>query len=332
MECIWLLKFSFRYSCSIELDLSTDLSPAAYRSIITAYGKASDASSACWVFFGEMREACDRRGMSIDSWNVLLGALADSAGTNNAPLDPLNSAAARRQEERSATDAVRLESNHIFSLVIGKTCDEATLCILDAMRSRKSFVSDSSWTVPKPNSQSYCQIARAQSTSSKTSSHSVIAMQLFNCAKEDNAHVDGRFLNALIRCFADDIDGALNAWKTGLAGAAVSPSSDGEYSATKRKANLAASYNGLMYVCGRAIRPGDALKICYAMKKAGVEPNEIALNSYLSGKRVALSRKGGVRSFGLTNQIESLLTVECTKYTTKDKRRANDKRIRIILS
>eukprot|EP00956_Cyclotella_meneghiniana_P037086 scaffold134279_cov73-Cyclotella_meneghiniana.AAC.4 len=313
-------------SSSIEPELGADLSPAAYRSIITAYGNAFDPSSACWVFFGEMREACDQRRMNIDSWNVLLGALAKGIGDDEQMvIDSLNSAAAQRNGERGASNIEYLELNEIFSLVEGKTCDDASLCILEAMRNRTSFQSSSHlWTAPKPNSQTYCQVACAQHHALK--SNQPMATKLFNYAKQDKAHVDGRFLNALLRLYGDDIEAAVLAWKGGLASAAVS------VGATKRNANLAAAYNGLMHVCGRALKPDVALRLSYAMKKAGVEPNEVCLNSYNSGKRIALHGRDTKRLGFQRGQFETLLTIECTKYSTEDKKRASDKKIRIILS
>ena len=318
------------FPTSIEPELRADLSPAAYRSIISAYGNAFDPSSACWVFFGEMRQANDKRGLTVDSWNVLLGALAKgTVDDKQMIINPMNSAAAQRNGERSISNTEYLGSNEIFSLVEGKICDNASLCILEAMRNGTSFQSSSQmWTAPKPNSQTYCQVASAQKT---LKSNPAMANKLFKYAKEDRAHVDGRFLNALLRLYGDDIEAAVLAWKGGLASAAVG------VDATKRNANLAAAYNGLMHVCGRALKPDVALRLSYAMKKAGVEPNEVCLNSYNSGKRIALhggdtnTRRLGFQQ-GFKEQFESLLTVECTKYSTKDKKRASDKRIRIILS
>jgi hypothetical protein len=141
---------------------------------------------------------------------------------------------------------------------------------------------------------------------------------------------DGRFLNAVLRCFGDDIEAALAAWKTDIGPAAASQQRNG-------KINLQQAYNGLMHVCGRALRPDIGVRVAYAMNKAGVEPTEVSLNCYKSGKRVALEGVTGIskRALGLTNQYENLLSVECTKYNTrkwdKSKRRAGDKKIRIIL-
>lgn len=312
--------------------MSSELSPAAYRAIISAYGNAFDPSSSCWVFFDEMQQACDSRGMNVDSWNALLGALASQGeNENQITLNPLNSTAARRHGESSMPGAKYIQSNQILYLVEGKTCSDAALCILDAMRNQSSFLSDNRpWAVPRPNSQTYCQVASAQSRASSPSKS--IAKMLFEHAKADKCHLDGRFLNALLRCYGSDIESALDAWKRGIASAAAGVSVIGDdYSAVKRRANLAAAYNGLMHVCGRALRPDVALRICYAMNKAGVEPNEVSLNSYQSGKRIAMNERENKSGLDFKRQYESLLTVECTKYNTKDKRRASDKKIRIIL-
>ena len=62
------------------------------------------------------------------------------------------------------------------------------------------------------------------------------------------------------------------------------------------------------------------------------EHSEANLNSYYGGKRIATNGNDSRRRLDLKNQFESLLTVECTKYTMDDKRRVGDKKIRIILS
>jgi len=79
------------------------------------------------------------------------------------------------------------------------------------------------------------------------------------------------------------------------------------------------------------VRPDVGLRIAYAMAKAGVDPTEVSLNSYLAGKRTTLNGASEEKNLGLRRQYESLLTVECTKYSSFDKRRQHDKRIRIIL-
>jgi hypothetical protein len=143
----------------------------------------------------------------------------------------------------------------------------------------------------------------------------------------EHVAADGRFLNAVLRCFGDNIDGALDAWKREIGPAA----SAYERVSKKRGANVLAAFNGLMYVCGRAIRPDIATRIAYAMKKSGYEPTEVCMNSYLAGKRLTLDGVDKGKNVGLTNQYESALLLECTKYNLNDKRRVNDKKIRIIL-
>ena len=105
--------------------------------------------------------------------------------------------------------------------------------------------------------------------------------------------------------------------------------------------NLLAAYHALLYVCGRAFRPDVALRLVYAMSKEGLEPDETALNCYKSGKRrnsetttsttgTKMRQKLG-KLLNMAAAYESLLYVECVKYDQRDKRRAGEKRIRIIL-
>lgn len=190
---------------------------------------------------------------------------------------------------------------------------------------------------PKPNSQTYCLVASALARSCDTQiskSNSNHALQLFRDAMDQGVTADGRFLNALLRCFGADINGALAAWKSDIGAAAAKfdlNTSDSRKQTTNRGANLLAAYNGLMHVCGRALRPDVALRIAYAMQKtAGIEPTETSLNCYYAGKRAALGGNDDKFSFNTAN-YESLLSVECTKYNTNDTRRAGDKKIRIIL-
>jgi hypothetical protein len=75
------------------------------------------------------------------------------------------------------------------------------------------------------------------------------------------------------------------------------------------------------------------------MNKEELEPNKMALNCYRSGKGVrqklmkldsAFEEKSGIE-LAMANQFESVLLLECTKYDKNDKRRAGEKRVRIIL-
>ncbi|KAL7549580.1 hypothetical protein ACHAWF_012846 [Thalassiosira exigua] len=310
----------------VEPEMMTDLNPAAYRSIITAYGRAGDPSSACWMF-EEMVRSCRNQGRTVEGWNVVLGALAKCAGDGTL-LDVRSSGAARDRGDDSQTptenDPLTLL---IASLVDGKTCWEAALSILDVLRDRVEL--PTGLKAPRPNSQTYCLVASALSESGTSKPKPDRALRLFRTAMDEGVVADGRFLNAVLRCFGDDVEGALAAWKSDVGPAAAGYEQTGGKGAL-RGANLMAAYNGLMHVCGRAVRPDVATRIAYAMNKAGVEPTEVTLNSYLAGKRGALDgndAKGAI----LRDQYESLLSVECTKYNIMDKRRDKDRKIRIIL-
>lgn len=327
----------------IEPEMMVELNAAAYRSIITAYGKVGDPSSACWMF-KELIQSRGNQGRNAESWNVLLGALskgcvtgANSNGDKDKALDILNSSAARSQRNVLSLSNEESTMNQVISHVNGKNCLDSSMALLDIMRD--GTILPEGFSIPKPNSQSYCLVASALSGYGTTfKPDSSRALRLFRNATAEGVAADGRFLNAVLRCFGDDVEGALAAWKSdiGPAAAAQERRSRGG-GKTRPGTNLMAAYNGLMHVCGRAIRPDAATRIAYAMNKANVEPTEVTLNSYFAGKRVtmdgnddnAIATKKNLR---LENQYESLLSVECTKYNTKDKRQSKDRKIRIILS
>lgn len=313
----------------IEPEMMVELSPAAYRSIISAYARTGDASSACWMF-EEMIQSRGNQGRNTESWNVILGALAKGCvGANGGnALDILNSSAARARRNLLSETSDDPESQ-VISCVNGKPCLDASMAILDIMRN--GTVLPEGFSIPKPNSQSYCLVASALSGYGISEPDSDRALNLFRNAMDEGVAADGRFLNAVLRCFGDDIEGALAAWKSDIGPAAAGYERIRSKN-TKSGTNLIAAYNGLMHVCGRAIRPDAATRIAYAMNKANVEPTEATLNSYFAGKRVALDGSDDDKNLGLRNQYETLLSVECTKYNTKDKRQANDRKIRIILS
>ncbi len=100
---------------------------------------------------------------------------------------------------------------------------------------------------------------------------------------------------------------------------------------------MKAAYHGLFTVCGRSGRPDIAVRLTYAMKMEGIEPSETALNCYLSGKRQRqrewISQHGDIplpSSIVFENQHENILTVECSQFDVRDKRRTGDKKVRII--
>jgi hypothetical protein len=309
----------------IEPEMMVELNPTAYRSIVAAYGRVGDPSSAFWMF-EEMTHKCRNQGRNVESWNAILGALANACkeNDNGNVLNILNSNAARERRRLQSQESEELESQLIY-LVDGNTCLDASFKVLDTMRN--GTVMSGGFAAPKPNSQTYCQVASALSGFGASKPSIDLALALFRNATEEGVTADGRFLNAVLRCFGDDIDAALSAWKRDIGPAAARY----ERTSKKRGANVLAAYNGLMHVCGRSIRPDIATRIAYAMKKSGYEPTEVSLNSYLAGKRITLNGSDGDKNIALSNQYESALSLECTKYNTKDKRRANDKKIRIIL-
>jgi len=227
----------------------------------------------------------------------------------------------------------------VCKLVNGQTCYDAIRRILFMME-RKGDQDVGISHAPGPNSQTFCITASALQTGP---SNSELAMELFRNATRSSFSADGRFINALFRCFGDDIDGALSAWKSEIRRSCVAhehrrrtaPPSNRR----KKGKNLIASYHGLLYVCGRALRPDIACRLVYAMKKEELDPNEMALNCYRSGKRKreklakqngGLEEKSGI-GLAMSRQFESVLLVECTKYDKNDRRRAGEKRVRIII-
>ena len=164
-------------------------------------------------------------------------------------------------------------------------------------------------------------------------------MSLFQEAIQAGIPPDGRFLNACIRCFGDDIDRAMTAWKQEFRTAALSHENRQTRSTfrstkKKKKKNLVAAYNGLLHVCGQAGRPDIALRLVYAMnKEESVEPNEASLNSYYAGKKIRENDTADLdpkKTIRMMSQYETLLQVECTTYDKRDKRRWHEKRLRII--
>lgn len=304
------------------------LSPAVIRSAITHLGRIGDPAQACRVF--------DEYGLKSRSnrvWNVLLGAFSEGARQGNKHLNMDSTIPCKRNLR---------QGEGISPLVDGMTCADAARTVLSAMNGMREGVK-----APKPDSQSYCLVAAALQFEYTDPS---IAMELFRNATSAGIPADGRFANAVLRCFGGNIKEALVAWKEEIRIACVDYESRtrdvaAPASRTPQK-NLIAAYNGLLYVCGRAIKPDIAVRVSYAMQKEGIEPNEISLNSYKAGKRMQeqLNQKdddnpGQARSLwpkflpqpNMITQYESLLYVECTKYNPANRRMAKDRRVRIIL-
>ena len=287
----------------------------AVTSYITELGRVGDVLTACRVFDVTYRQTNEK---CIVMWNALMKALTriENVSTNIVLESKLDSARVLDPKKTS-----------ILPILNGTDTTSAAQLILDYMRSNKM-------SCPKPNSKTYCMVAAAYARL-EDESKTAKAIKLFYDAIEDNISVDGRFLNAVLRCFDGDIDEALTLWRNEIIPALRSRHKKGNISAVSRSNDITAAYSGLMTVCGRAGRPDIAVRLTYAMTKDGIDPNETFLQCYESGKKL---REGSFLIEGLrpkriplASQFESILSVECTKYIDTDSRRTKDKKIRIIL-
>ena len=297
---------------------------------VTAYGDLGDASSVIWLF-------AKYAPTTTRTWNVLLGALAKIAENSESYEINTNTSAAAMAFQNSFTPP----SNTAFRIFFQETnIFDAVHKILRAM-CRQELINGI--VAPSADSQTFCVAASALQYG--PAAGSPLAIALFHSASKLCIPVDGRFVNAAMRCFGNDIDAALIAWRDNIRPKCIAFENRGSLSSSGTK-NLVAAYNGLLCVCGRALRPDVALRVVYAMNKDGIEPNEASLNSYRSGTRLQQKFRGrnnedsdvgmGLRStiertFKLWEQFESLLVVECTKYDQNDRRRDGEQRVRIIL-
>lgn len=290
---------------------------------VTAYGKLKDPSSALWLF-------CHFPSFSTTTWNVLLGSLAKVADSGSSLiLTPLASNAERTLRSLALPAFSMLELADLFE---ASSLIETVNFILNAM---SGYSKINGKAAPPADSQTYCVAASALQYGPDAGE--ALANGLFRNATANGVPADGRFVNAVLRCFGDDVDAALMAWKNEIRPKCLDYEKRVRSVPLSRPAgkNLLASYNGLLYVCGRALRPDIALRLVYAMSKEGLEPNENSLNSYRSGRRL-FKPGGGFRSnlahkLKLIDPYESLLFVECTKYDRNDRRRSGEKRVRIIV-
>lgn len=308
----------------------SEITPAVIRSVITQCGSLGDPSLACRFFDKYARDS-----KNIRVWNVLLGALSEGAKQDDIVLD-LNAAPSLEEEGRNPS------MSDIALMIDGHKCSEAAIILLNIMNSVSKKV-----MAPYPNSQSFCLAASALQYGFTDAD---VAVDLFRNATYAGIPSDGRFINAVFRCFGDDIDAALTSWKGEIRLSCLEHESRTRRAPVSihrsRNKNLVAAYNGLLYVCGRALRPDVAVRLAYAMNKEGLEPNNVSLNSYRSGKRVREDRlaketneekKAGrmwsrlIPKPNMVEQYESLLFVECTKYDPRIKRMSKDKKVRIIL-
>jgi pentatricopeptide repeat protein len=309
-----------------ELDIP--MTAPVYHSLMSAYGRVNDPSSACYVFDCMIKARSLNK--TLNSWNVMLSALSKTCKKEAAkPINCLASSASSvvvDGKKISTEDMLLPGGQTLIELVDGRTTIDAASSILDVMKI-SSKTSAYSNLILRPNSQSYCLVAAL--ISQGDSADGETAIDLFHDAMESNIPADGRFINAIIRCFGDDIDGAINAWRNRFRASVVAFENRErpKYGQPKKGKNLIASYHGLVHVAGKAGRPDIALRIAYAMKKEGYEPHECTLNSYKTG---SIGNKFE-KTIRLNEQYENLLTIECTKYNKLDKRRSTEKRVRIII-
>jgi pentatricopeptide repeat protein len=307
------------------IDRGVDMTAVVFRSSLSAFGETNDASSACWLF-----EVFREQFNDVKTWNALIGALVACAAIDGAArLHIQSSQASEDLSPDFAIAGMQEEPKVICSLLNGKTCPEGALLILQLMNKHICTPLEA----PLPNSQTYCLVASA---AQHGESNVALPLELFRNATSLHIPADGRFVNALIRCFRADINAALKAWKEDirspcLAAEKRAPSS----SARSTDKNLLSAYHSLLFVAGRAFRPDIALRLVYAMNKEGVEVNEMAMQCYHAGKRKGITDSDNENvqrdAIAFCKQFENVLSVECTKYDTRDKRREGDKRVRIIL-
>ena len=311
------------------LECNIEVTPEVLRAAITAFGNVKDPSSALWMF--DMFPDGDVR-----TWNALMGTFSKSGQVEKMIKAGSSQAALILEHDLQIVglgNGFVSESNRAFSLtsyVDSLPSPVAARVLLDLMAGQIA-VRGIGMRVPRPNSQTYALAAKALQFGQ---CNATLAMALFKNAYSSGVTMDGRFVNGVFRLFGEDIDGALSAWKSQIRRACITD-------VRALESTLVASYHGLLYVSGRAMRPDLALRIVYAMYKEKVVPDETALNCYLSGKRRRLelaplnvgfgNKKADNEVIRFSAQFESLLSVECLKYNTKDKRRHGEKRVRIIL-
>jgi hypothetical protein len=309
-------------------DFGIECSSVVLRAAVTSYGELGDPSSACWLFAGYMPSSSST---GARDWNVLAGALAKGALDTSTVLAIPFADAARTLNH----DKFDVFQHALTRLLNGRTCVDAVKTLLDLM---SGHVDSGGLSVPASDSQTYCITASALQYGPASADQ---AVSIFHNATVAGIPADGRFINAVLRCYGDDITAALNAWKSDIRPACIAYENRARNKVAPinrpKAKNLLAAYNGLLYVCGRALRPDIGLRVVYAMNKEGIEPTEVSLNCYRSGKRVHQKLNGGKSAFNLLPMVklidpyESLMYVECTKYDRNDMRRSGERRVRIIV-
>jgi len=294
----------------LQMPVALRVEGAVLRAAMITYGRVGDCSSACWLL---MRFD---RSISLPSINAMLQAMSVSIRNGH-----------HGSIDLSSSNASRLIGGELLQLDIPFFVNESIELVDLSQKVLDCLIKFD--TLPMPDSQTFCAVASIQQY---TECDQTTGYSLLERAVQVGVKADGRFLNALFRCFGEDADSAVNAWQTTVRSLCIKDNKRVDL----LQRNLDSAYRGLLHVSGRAKRPDLALKIVYAMKKEGLKPSEMSMNCYLAGKRMRrqLTNRGIATRIAEKIKVEtyeSLLFVECTEYNVKDKRRQGEARVRIIL-
>jgi hypothetical protein len=201
-------------------------------SLISQLGQVGDCSASCAVF--DWMLYCDKNGRTLPRklriWNALLGALVSRkhlSHTLNISLTEDVETWLRYNRTKSQVNILSCLGDQCISThVSGMKQVDAAKFIFNMMLSGSK--NDSS--IPSPDSQTFCLMAAALSRQAEqtiaidgvpedhySGSRGTIAaeaIELFKLSVREQIPADGRFLNAIIRCFGSDVSFAIEAWKT----------------------------------------------------------------------------------------------------------------------
>lgn len=200
-------------------------------SLISQLGQVGDCSASCAVF--DWMLYCDKNGRTLPRklriWNALLGALVSRkhlSHTLNISLTEAVETWLRYNRTKSQLNILSCLGDQCISKhVSGMKHIDAAKFIFNMMLSGSK--NDS--TIPPPDSQTFCLMAAALSRQAEQTNlfdgipedkHSdrrrtiaAEAIELFKLSVQEEIPADGRFLNAIIRCFGGDVSFAIEAWK-----------------------------------------------------------------------------------------------------------------------
>ena len=214
--------------------------PIVLRAAMTRFGELGDVSSALWLF---LKFGLSQPKQQLRLWNVLLGAISKATAmthnknnnniNNNKKMTRIeivnvsNALISSHLMDNGQDDSDSLIANHwIAKELRGLPFPQASEKLLSLMMNQsaihvvgnKKATNDTTGIVattrtpPHPDSQSFCLTASAlQHGRGDPPAETVV--QLFRQAMKQGIKADGRFLNALLRCFGEDINAALDTWK-----------------------------------------------------------------------------------------------------------------------